>query len=221
MEYIMVQVLILAAVAAFLFWRLSLVLGIRTGFEKTSNINIQKDSKRPAPNGKKSVDNFTDEDISDYVELSSGAGKQLKAIKKVENEFLVQSFVSGAKNAYEIILMAYEKGDLDVLKEHLAVEVYDDFKTVVNERANNGYTVDANFAGLREIRIRDVFYDPNTMLAEITVFFKCELTSVVKDKNNEIVEGSSSQIKAHTDVWTFGRKIGSADPAWKLIATGE
>ena len=56
---------------------------------------------------------------------------------------------------------------------------------------------------------------------EITVFFKCELTSVVKDKNNEIVEGSSSQIKAHTDVWTFGRKIGSADPAWKLIATGE
>ena len=31
----MVQILILAGVAAFLFWRLSIVLGIRTGFEKT------------------------------------------------------------------------------------------------------------------------------------------------------------------------------------------
>ena len=53
------------------------------------------------------------------------------------------------------------------------------------------------------------------------MFFKCELTSVVKDKNDSIVEGSSSKVKRHTDVWTFGRIIGTKDPAWKLIATGE
>ena len=37
----MVQVLILAAVAAFLFWRLSIVLGVRTGFEKPLEIKIK------------------------------------------------------------------------------------------------------------------------------------------------------------------------------------
>ena len=41
----MVQVLILAAVAAFLFWRLSIVLGIRTGFEKTVDLKVQTTPK--------------------------------------------------------------------------------------------------------------------------------------------------------------------------------
>ena len=82
-------------------------------------------------------------------------------------------------------------------------------------------TVEATFVGLREIRIRAVVFDEENKNAEITVFFKCELTSVVKDSNNKVVEGSSSKVKIHTDIWTFGRVINSEDPSWKLIATGE
>ena len=44
---------------------------------------------------------------------------------------------------------------------------------------------------------------------------------MVKDKNNTVVEGSSSKVKTHTDLWTFGRVVGTSDPAWKLIATGD
>ena len=217
----MVQILILAAVAAFLFWRLSLVLGIRTGFETKLDINVKNQ------NLKKKSDNVTsnsfsdDEDISDYVELTSKAGQQFKKIKVHEPKFSVKNFVSGAKGAYELILMAFEKGNLDLLKNHLAKDVYKDFEAVVIDRADNGYTVDASFGGLREIRIRDVLFDQESMVAEISVFFKCELTSVVKDKNDVIVEGNNSKVKTHTDLWTFGRVIGTEDPAWKLIATGE
>ena len=42
----MVQILILAAIAAFLFWRLSIVLGIRSGFEKTADIKVHDVSKK-------------------------------------------------------------------------------------------------------------------------------------------------------------------------------
>ena len=59
------------------------------------------------------------------------------------------------------------------------------------------------------------------MTAEIKVFFKCDLTSVVKDQNEKIIEGSSSKVKTHTDIWTFGKTMGNDDPVWKLIATGE
>ena len=59
------------------------------------------------------------------------------------------------------------------------------------------------------------------MHAEVTMFFKCELTSVVRDKNDAVVEGDSAKVKIHTDIWTFGRIIGTQDPAWKLVATGE
>ena len=124
----MVQILILAAVAAFLFWRLSVVLGVRTGFEKTVDLKIQKNPSQQKQDIESTNVLINDEDISDYVELSSEAGKQLKNIKSVEPDFSVNHFVSGAKNAYEIILMAYEKGDLDVLEEHLAPDVFLDFK---------------------------------------------------------------------------------------------
>ena len=217
----MVQILILAGVAAFLFWRLSIVLGIRTGFEKTVDLKIEDKPKNEQVDIENIKSDSADDDISDYVDLLSDSGQQLKKIKDKENAFSVQNFVSGAKNAYEIILMAFEKGDLNILEEHLASDVYEDFKNVVIDRANNGYTVDANFAGLREIRIRNVVFDEESMNAEITVFFKCDLTSVVKDKNNKIIEGNSSKVKAHTDTWTFGRIIGIDDPSWKLIATGE
>ena len=221
LELSMVQILILAAVAAFLFWRLSLVLGIRSGFEKTVDLKISKPSPI-APDDKENANNtIEDQDISDYVELSSNSGQQLKIIKSCESNFSVQNFISGAKSAYEIILMAFEKGDLNVLENHLSFDVYEDFKAVVSDRANNGYSVDANFIGLREIRIRNVLFDQESMEAEITVFFKCELTSVVRDKSGEVVEGSSTKVKSHTDVWTFCRKIGTDDPAWKVIATGE
>jgi predicted lipid-binding transport protein (Tim44 family) len=126
----------------------------------------------------------------------------------------------GQKNAYEIILMAYENGDLPTLQSHLANDVYEEFEATVTDRVNKGYKVDANFIGLREIRIRDVIFEDESTNAEITVFFKCELTSVVRDSKEIIVEGSSSKVKSHTDVWTFGRKIGTDDPSWKLIATG-
>jgi len=216
----MVQILILAAVAAFLFWRLSLVLGVRTGFEKTIDVKLPDSPQKNQSEIEKLNGETDDSDISDYVDLESESGKQLKLIKGHEPEFSVQHFVAGAKSAYEIILMAYEKGDLSVLETHLSSDVYDEFKSVVTDRANSGLTVDANFIGLREIRIRDVLFEEGNRTAEITMFFKCELNSVVRDKNDEIVEGSASKVKVHTDVWTFGRTVGTEDPAWKLIATG-
>jgi predicted lipid-binding transport protein (Tim44 family) len=217
----MLQILILAAVAAFLFWRLSIVLGSRTGFEKAVNTEVsEKPSKRAAPAQKMDSDLEGDEDISDYLEIESPSGEALVEMKKMEKDFSVRDFVSGAKKAYEMILMAYEKGDLVTLEQYLSPVVYDDFEKVVMDRADKGYNVEANFIGIREIRIKSVDFDEENSLAEITMFFKCELSSVVKDKDEKIIEGSLSKVKTHTDLWTFGRKMGTQDPSWRLVATG-
>ena len=48
-----------------------------------------------------------------------------------------------------------------------------------------------------------------------------ELTSVVRDKNGTIVEGDSKTVKRQRDVWVFARKMGSDDPNWQLVATGD
>ena len=51
--------------------------------------------------------------------------------------------------------------------------------------------------------------------------FVGELTSVVRDRGGDIVEGSATDIKRQRDVWTFSRKMGANDPNWLLVATGE
>ena len=168
----MLQILILAAVAAFLFWRLSIVLGNRTGFEKATNTEVAEKSANSAPLGQKlDSDLDADEDISDYLEIDSPSGEALVKMKKVEHDFSVRNFVTGAKQAYEMILMAYERGDLDTLEQYLSPDVYKDFEKVVMDRANKGYNVEANFIGIREIRIKTVDFDENDHLAEIFDFW--------------------------------------------------
>jgi len=63
--------------------------------------------------------------------------------------------------------------------------------------------------------------DRDTGEGEMTVRFVGELTSVVKNADGEIVEGNPNEIKRQKDVWTFSREMGSDDPNWYLVATGE
>lgn len=69
--------------------------------------------------------------------------------------------------------------------------------------------------------LKDATFDTDTGEAEMKVRFVGELTSVVRDKGGDIIEGSKSSIKQQKDVWTFARVVGSDDPNWRLVATGE
>ena len=81
----MVQILVLAAVALFLFWRLRSVLGSREGFEKNS-MKSDDTSKKTEKNVSNSnivelKPNEVDEEIADYVELDSPQFKALSLMK--------------------------------------------------------------------------------------------------------------------------------------------
>ena len=223
--FIMVQILVLAAVAIFLFWRLRSVLGSREGFEKTKKTNISpenvnnKKAKNEDSNIVELKANEVDEEIADYVELDSPAFKALSEMKKLEKGWLVSHFVSGAKMAYEDILMAFEKGDLLTIRKMTSKEVCQSFKMVIDERANKGLRVEAEFGGVRDIRIKEVEFDKKSMEAKITMVFKCELSFSVKDKDGNIVEGSPDKLKKQRDIWTFSRKMNTDLPNWYLIKT--
>ena len=67
----MVQIIVLAAVAFFLFWRLKSVLGSRQGFEKTKD-SISKEDKTSNHNKKKNSDNKVIVLTSENEEITSG-----------------------------------------------------------------------------------------------------------------------------------------------------
>ncbi len=215
----LVQIIVLAGVALFLVLRLKNVLGTRDGYEDPVN---------PAPvESNKSSRKFdvidgggTDHDIADHIDPDSESARALAAMKRVEPGFSVNEFMRGARQAYEMILMAFEKGDLDFLEQYLAPDVYESFATVIKDRADKGLAVDATFVGVRELKLREAHFDEENREAEITLKFVGELTSVVRDADGNIVEGDPQTIKRQSDVWTFARLMGGDNPNWLLVGTG-
>ena len=144
-----------------------------------------------------------------------------KLIKSEDENFTVNEFLSGARSAYEWILMSFEKNEIDEIRELLSEEVAEAFDAVVDQRVSQGLTIEAEFIGIREMKLVEATYSSNTKTAEISVSFVGEMTSVVKNSSGEIVEGDSKQIKRQKDTWTFSKDIKSSNPNWLLVATGE
>lgn len=217
----LIQLLVLAAVAVFLVLKLRSVLGTREGFEKPPLPLDDVAPVRPSPRNFEVIEGGADRDIVDNVPDGSPAAKALAAMKSAEPGFSVVSFLSGARGAYEMILMAFEKGDLASIKPFLSEDVHASFTEVVEAREREGLTIDSHFVGLRELALQNATFDPATREGEITVRFVGELTSVVRNRAGEVVEGSPTAAKRQRDVWTFARKMGADDPNWQLVATGE
>ncbi|MDE9450170.1 Tim44 domain-containing protein [Aliiroseovarius sp. Z3] len=214
----LIQLLVLAGIALFLILCLRDVLGTREGFEKP--VVTRKDDRRLGRDQLEVIEGGPDSDITDHVPEGSAAAHALAAMKGAEPSFSVSEFLGGARGAYEMILMGFEAGDMAQIKPFLADDVYETFASVIEARENKGLTVEAKFVGLREMKLVDAAYDPDTGEGEVTVRFIGELTSVVRDKGGDVIEGNPNEVKRQKDVWTFARIMGSDNPNWQLVATG-
>lgn len=212
-----IQLIVLAAIAVFLILRLRSVLGSREGFEKPT---AELPARRSPSRDFEVIEGGVDSDINDHAPEGSRTAAALAEMKAVEPEFSVSGFLHGARGAYEMILMAYETGNLDEVRPFLSDEVYETFAKAVDARRAQGLTVQAEFVGLRDVALADARFDPRSSEAELTVRFTGEMTSAVRNAAGEIVEGSTSEIRRQRDVWTFARRMGSDDPNWLLVATG-
>lgn len=211
------QLLVLAGIAIFLILRLKSVLGTRDGFEQPP---LSRAGEQPRKAKFEVIEGGPDHDILAHAEENSDSYRALAAMKKLEPSFNVTEFLTGARGAYEMILMGFEHGNLAEIKPFLDDDVYESFAAVVEARNEQGLTIEADFIGIREMALDDALLaDDNT--AEITVRFVGELTSVVRDNAGEIVEGEPGKVKRQKDLWTFARVMGSDDPNWQLVATGE
>ena len=222
MDSAVIQLLVLAGIAVFLILKLRNVLGTRDGYEHPPEAapGPAAPSARPK-RGFEVIEGGEDHDITDHVPASSEAAGAFTAMKRIEPSFSVSEFLGGARSAYEMILMGFERGALDDLVPLLSRDVFESFDEVVQRRERDGLKVEADFVGLREIGIQSATFNPATREAEVTVRFVGEVTSVVRDRDGKVVEGDANQIKQERDSWTFARTMGANNPNWRLVATGD
>ncbi|MEM9784418.1 MAG: Tim44/TimA family putative adaptor protein [Pseudomonadota bacterium] len=213
----LLELLILFAIAAFVLYRLKSVIGTRTGYEPPERVGgTEAGGGAPVRPVEPAVEAAADDES-----LPPEAREAVRAMRETEPDFDLEGFLGGARHAYEMILMAYEEGDRSLLRDLLAPDVHRAFESVIDERENDGLTVEARFIGVRDLRLVAASYDAETQEADITLRFTGEMITAVRDAQNRIVEGDPNEIRRQTDVWTFSRVMGAPNPNWLLTATGD
>jgi len=206
-----IYTIIFLALAVFIFLRLRNVLGQRTGNERppydraARNVvqGAQDNNVVPIPGA-----------VIDQAPLALG----LDAIAAQDSSFDPRHFLSGAKSAYEMIVLAFANGDRRALKDLLSSEVYESFETVIKDREKNEQKTETRFVSIDKAEL--VGAEARDRAAQLTVRFVSQMVSVTRDKAGTIVDGNPDKVTDITDVWTFARDTTSRDPNWKLVGTG-
>jgi predicted lipid-binding transport protein (Tim44 family) len=228
-----IYTIIFLALAVFIFLRLRSVLGQRTGRERppydpysardavrgATNDNIVTLPGRSAADAAQKPAETAEpaERWKGIAEPGSTVAAGLDTIAREDKAFDVKHFVTGARAAYEMIVLAYAEGDRRTLKNLLSREVYEGFETAIRERESKGETVETRFVAIDKSDITAA--ELRARMAQITVRFVSQLISVTRDKSEKVIEGNPEKVTDVTDVWTFAHDLSSRDPNWKLVAT--
>ncbi|MDU6136408.1 Tim44/TimA family putative adaptor protein, partial [Bradyrhizobium sp.] len=142
----------------------------------------------------------------------------LDAVVANDPSFDPRHFLTGARSAYEMIVLAFANGDRRALRDLLSSEVYDSFDAVIKDREKHEQKTETRFVSIDTAEL--VSADLRDRTAQLTVRFVSQMISVTRDKMGNIVDGNPDKVADITDIWTFARDTGSRDPNWKLVGTG-
>ena len=231
-----IEILLFAALTAFLAYRLWGVLGTRGGFEDPSKGMSARDVRaEPDRPEEASVIPIRPDPIPDNQEAAEDPPKEapdlaklpkddprrapLLAMKAIEPGFTLDDFLAGAQQAYEMIFLAYADGDIERLEPLLSADVLEDFAQVIKERKDGKLSVEARFIGIREAAVERLSFDENSGRAEISVRFVADIITSVRDASDIVIEGDPKTIARRVENWTFEREFGSPNPNWTLVET--
>ena len=236
------DLIIFAALAVFLGWKLYTVLGRRTGNERSIDpfgskpganqdngaANGEPAGRAPRLEGPANEDTPPREERqvlpreqrqleAVIAQSPETARKGLEAIRAADPDFDGVSFLAGAKVAFDMILTAFAAGDTNALKPLLAPEVMQQFGTAISDRQRGRLTLKTTLVGIIGLELVDAeMKGPD---ARVKVKFTSQQVNVTQDSEGRIVDGHPNEVATITDIWTFSRPVTARDPNWVLIGT--
>ena len=237
-----VSTLLFLVLAVVIFLKLRSVLGRRTGHEQTRYERYkaqqeaaqrngklagqdkvvtlprrEREELEPRPVAEPQVRADVEERVKGLAAGNAGIAKGLVDIVRADETFDPDTFLKGARAAYELIVTAFAESNRKTLKSLLSREVYEGFAGAITDRETRSEQVDQSFVGIKSADVVEA--ELKNGIGQVTVKFVSELISATRDKAGEVIAGDPKRIKEVTDIWTFAREVASRDPNWKLIAT--
>jgi len=224
---VIVEIVILAMIAAFLGLRLYSVLGRRAEHDEEAlmgHLPRATEPRQPASGqpGDGSPTRVTDAGAALDRALAGvpmAAQRAVREIAAADRRFAPLAFIEGAKAAYAMILEAFWKGDRETLNQLCDDDVYASFVAAIDAREAAGETVENRLIRINEAEI--VSADFNSPMARITVRFAADIAALTKDSEGNMIAGSLDDAIESHDVWTFSRKVTAMRPDWLLDETDE
>jgi len=208
--------ILLMMVAAFLALRLYTVLGKRTGQEHLSSAA----DKRPTANPLARPADPTPEAREPAPKvIDSSAEGGMRGIVAAEPGFDVSQFIEGAQGAYRMVLEAFWRGDRDALRELTTDDVFASFDAAIVAREEEGHMLDNRLISVERAVVVDAALAGRD--ARILVRFDADIAAVTRDREGQVIAGSTDDAVETHDIWTFVRTLKSGDPNWKLADTDE
>ena len=213
-----VEIVILAMIAAFLGLRLYSVLGRRaeheeepvpTRFERGEGVNAARAVAPPAaeaPRAQREIAGF-----------APAIEQGLREISAADRRFDLLTFLEGAKAAYGMILEAFWRGDKEELRQLCDDDVYQSFAGAIDAREAAGEVLDNRLVRIEDTTVHSAVLDGRT--ARIAVRFTADIATVIRDKDGNVIAGSLDDAVESHDVWTFARDVNSSGPDWLLDET--
>jgi len=209
------DIIILLLVVIYIFSRLKNILGTRPEQPKGTPLSEESAAKifdiimqENERNAKQQVQDITPEQELSPLEIE---------MKKIPN-FNKEKFIDGAKRAFEIIITAFSKEDTETLESLVSPKLIKKFQEVLHQRKTDGITAETDLISIISAEITNIKINKNNV-AKIAVKFISEQVNLLKDKNNNVIEGDENFVQNITDIWTFERNITSTNPNWLLTST--
>lgn len=209
-----IDILLFAGIAGFLVFRLRSVLGRRTGLEQRRNNPF---APPPAPQAPPASAAPTAPQLRAIAGGTAPPAGGLAAVTAADPSFTEDSFLKGARSAFEIIVNSFAAGDKAALQPLLSKDVYDRFAEAIDARLAAKETLQSNLTAMKSAEIVQSPLEGGTAL--VTVKFVSEQTNVTRAADGTVRDGDPSRVDEHVDFWTFARPIRSRDPNWTLVAT--
>ncbi|OEY86724.1 hypothetical protein BIY23_02605 [Wolbachia pipientis] len=200
----MMELVIYALLAAFIFLRLYNSLGKSTG--RSINLSFSK-----------LVDNLernkVETNVDHYIDHADKNMAPYKEILKKNKDFAIADFMQGASMAFEMIIKYFNQGNLTQLKQLLDRNLYNSFVEKVTNRQTINESIIVSIITQKITEIKVV-----KNIAFISVYFLSEQINFSKNDQGEIIKGDTHTINQVKDTWQFKKNINSSDPIWLLVS---
>jgi predicted lipid-binding transport protein (Tim44 family) len=207
-----VDLILFGLIALFLILRLRSILGRRTGFEGLPEM-MHRSAAPPIIEGR--AEPVPPPSTRPLPDPASPTGQVLAAIHAMDRNFQPAAFLTGAENAFRLIVTAFAAGDRAKLQNLLTADTYAAFEHAIGAREAAGHTQSTEIRAILEATIEAATLQGS--VADITVRFVSHQITLTTAADKSIVAGADA-VTELADVWTFSRDLKQGQPAWRLAS---